>query len=52
MVHGVVDSDYIGGIKVFTSPPTKTVQSNKRQRVTQLLLFTLLSDRKKLDFSG
>ena len=38
MVHGVVDSDYIGGIKVLTSPPTKTVQINKGQRVTQLLL--------------
>ena len=38
MVHGVVDSDYIGKIKVLISPPTKTVQINKGQRVTQLLL--------------
>ena len=52
MVHGVVDSDYIGEIKVLISPPTKTVQINKGQRVTQLLLFTLVSDRKTLDFSG
>ena len=38
VVHGVVDSDYIGEIKILTSPPTKTVQINKGQRVTQLLL--------------
>ena len=38
MVHGVVDSDYIGKIKVLISPPTKTVQINKGLRVTQLLL--------------
>ena len=52
VVHGVVDSDYIGEIKVLISPPTKTVQINKGQRVTQLLLFTLLSDKKNLDFSS
>ena len=38
MVSGVADSDYIGEIKVLISPPTKTVQINKGQRVTQLLL--------------
>ena len=37
-VHGVVDSHYIGEIKVLISLPTKTVQINKGQRVTQLLL--------------
>lgn len=47
VVYGVVDSDYIGEIKVLISLPTKTVQINKGQRVTQLLLFTLLSDKKK-----
>ena len=47
VVHGVVDSNYIGEIEVLTSPPTKTVQINKGQRVTQFLLFTLVSDRKK-----
>ena len=52
VVHGVVDSDYIGEIEVLISPPTKTVQINKGQRVTQLLLFTLVSDSKTLDFSG
>ena len=52
MVPGVVDSDYTGEIKVLISLPAKTVQINKGQRVTQLLLFTLLSDRKKLDFSS
>ena len=52
VVYGVVDSDYIGEIIVLISPLTKTVQINKGQRVTQLLLFTLLSDKKNLDFSG
>ena len=47
VVHGVVDSDYIGEIEVLISPPTKTVQINKGQRITQFLLFTLVSDRKK-----
>ena len=35
---GVVDSDYTGEIKVLISLPTKTVQINKGQRITQLLL--------------
>ena len=35
---GVVNSDYMGEIKVLTSPPAKTVQINKGQRVIQLLL--------------
>ena len=35
---GVVDSDYTGEIKVFVSPPAKTVQINKGQRIAQLLL--------------
>ena len=52
MVHGVVDSDYIGEIKVLISPPIQTVQINNGQRVTQFLLFTLLSDKKKIDLSG
>ena len=38
VVHGVVDSDYIGEIKVLISPPTKTVQINKGQSITQFLL--------------
>ena len=37
-VPGVVDSDYTGEIKVLVSPPTKTVQINKSQRIAQLLL--------------
>ena len=48
MVHGVVDSDYIGKIKVLISPPTKTVQINKDQRVTQLLLLPYYQMRKNL----
>ena len=48
VVPGVIDSDYTGEIKVLISPPTKTVQINKGQRIAQLLLFTLLSDRKTL----
>ena len=37
-MYGVVDSDYIGEIKVLISLPTKTVQINKGQRIAQLLL--------------
>ena len=48
MVHGVVDSDYIGKIKVLISPPTKTVQINTGQRVTQLLLLPYYQTRKNL----
>ena len=46
-MHGVVDSDYIGKIKVLISPPTKTVQINKGQRVTQLLLLPYYQTKKK-----
>ena len=38
VVYGVVDSDYIGKIKVLILPPTKTVQINKSQKITQFLL--------------
>ena len=37
VVYGV-DSDYTGEIKVLISLPTKTVQINKGQRITQFLL--------------
>ena len=47
-MHGVVDSDYIRKIKVLISPPTKTVQINKGQRVTQLLLLPYYHTRKNL----
>ena len=48
VVYDVVDSDYIGEIKVLISPPTKTVQINKGQRVTQLLLLPYYQTRKTL----
>ena len=48
VVPGVVDSDYIRKIKVLISPPTKTVQINKGQRVTQLLLLPYYQTRKNL----
>ena len=48
VVYDVVDSDYIGKIKVLISPPTKTVQINKGQRVTQLLLLPYYQTRKNL----
>jgi dUTPase len=38
VVPDVVDSDYTGEIKVLISLPTKTVQINKGQRITQFLL--------------
>ena len=47
-MHGVVDSDYIEKLKVLISPPTKTVQINKGQRVTQLLLLAYYQTRKTL----
>ena len=48
VVHSVVDSDYIEKLKFLTSPPTKTVQINKGQRVTQLLLLAYYQTRKTL----
>ena len=51
VVHGVVDSDYIGEIEVLISPPTKTVQINKGQRITQFLFLPYYQTR-KLDFSS
>ena len=47
VVHGVVDSDYIEKLKVLISPPTKTVQINKGQRIT-VFAFTLHQTRKTL----
>ena len=48
VVYGVVDSDYIGEIKVLISLPTKTVQINKGQRITQFLLLPYYQTRKTL----
>ena len=47
VVPGVVDSDYTREIKVLISLPTKTVQINKGQRITQLLLLTYYQKGKK-----
>ena len=52
LVPVVVDSDYIGEIKVLILPLTKTVQINKGQRITQLLLLSYYQKGKKLDFSS
>ena len=52
LVPVVVGSDYIGEIKVLILPPTKTVQINKGQRITQLLLLSYYQKGKKLDFSS
>ena len=38
VVPGVVDSDYTGEIKALISPPSKTVQIDKGQKLAQLLL--------------
>ena len=48
VMPGVVDSHYIGEIKVLISLPTKTVQINKGQRVTQLLLLPYYQTRRTL----
>ena len=51
VVPAVADSDYTGEIKVLTSPPAKTVQINKGQRINSTAFaFTLLSERKNLGF--
>ena len=47
VVPGVVDSDYIKKIKILILLPTKTVQINKSQRVTQLLLLPYYQTKKK-----
>ena len=58
VVHGVVDSVYIGEIKVLILPPTKTVQINKGQRITQPFLLPYQAKNKQtnkqtnLDFSS
>ena len=44
----VIDSDYTEEIKVLISPPTKTVQINKGQKITQLLLLSYYQTRKTL----
>ena len=48
VVYGVVDSDYIGEIKVLISLPTKTVQINKGQRITQFSLLPYYQRRNTL----
>ena len=47
VVPGVVDSEYIRKIKILILLPTKTVQINKSQRVTQLLLLPYYQTKKK-----
>ena len=42
---GVVESDYTGEIKVLISPPAKTVQISKGQRIAQLLLLPCYQTR-------
>ena len=38
IIPGVIDSDYTGEIQIMISPPTKTIQIHKGQRIAQLLL--------------
>ena len=45
---GLVDFDYTGKIKVLILLPTKTVQINKGQKITQLLLLSYYQTRKTL----
>ena len=45
VVPGVVESDYTGEIKVLISPPAKTVQISKGQRIAQLLLLPYYQTR-------
>ena len=46
VVSGVVDSDDTGEIKVLILPPAKTVQINKGQRISQLLLLPYYQTQK------
>ena len=48
VVPGAVDSDYTGEIKVFISPPAKTVQISKGQRIAQLSLLPYYQTRRTL----
>ena len=48
VMPGIVDSDYTGEIKGLISPPTKTVQTNKGQRIAQLLLLPYYQTGKTL----
>ena len=48
MVSGVVDSDYTGEIKVLILLPAQTVQINKGQKITQLLLLPYYQTGKTL----
>ena len=45
---GVIDSDYTGEIKVLISPPAKTVQISKGQRIAQLLLLLYYQTKRTL----
>ena len=38
IIPGVIDSDYTGEIQIIISPPTKTIQIYKGQKIAQLLL--------------
>lgn len=42
VIPGVVDSDYLGEIKIMVYPPYKTVQIFPQQRIAQLLLIPYL----------
>ena len=46
VVPGVVDSDYTGEIKALISPPTKTVQINKGQRIAQFCFYLIIRQEK------
>ena len=48
VVPGVIDSDYTGEIKVLISPPAKTVQISKGQRIAQLLLLLYYQTKRTL----
>ena len=43
VIPGVIDSDYTVEIQVMISPPTKTQQIHKDQRISQLLLLPYCS---------
>ena len=48
VIPEVIDSDYIGEIQIMVSPPTKTIQIYKGQKIAQLLMLPCHADVRKV----
>lgn len=47
VIPEVIDSDYTGEIQIMVSPPTKTIQIYKGQKIAQLLMLPCHADTRK-----